>query len=353
MTQLRIIHFLNQFFAGIGAEDKADTGFDWKEGAIGPGKRLQALLGESATIGITVYCGDNYFAEHHDEVLNAILKIARERKIEAVVAGPAFANGRYGYACAEINHFLSNSLNIYCLAGMHEENPGVQAYKQYKDRSVFTLPASDQISGMEDVLKRIAKILRKLNGNVPIGPAAEEGYIPRGFRRLEERDKTGVERAIDMLLEKRADRPFVTEIPVENYEQIPIPPAVKDVSQATIALASTSGVTLKGNPYGFKGIKNTLWQKYAIGELNAMTNLAWETVHGGYNTVFMDRNPNYGVPLDVLRAMEKESRIGKLYPTYYGTTGVQGWITAMKAIGAEMAADMKAGGVDGVLLVST
>ena len=59
MPKVRVMHYINQFFAGIGAEEKADVPVDFREGPIGPGKRLQELLGDSAEIVVTVYCGDS------------------------------------------------------------------------------------------------------------------------------------------------------------------------------------------------------------------------------------------------------------------------------------------------------
>ena len=43
--QIRIVHYLNQFFGGIGGEDKADVSLRIKEGPIGPGIGLQGAPG--------------------------------------------------------------------------------------------------------------------------------------------------------------------------------------------------------------------------------------------------------------------------------------------------------------------
>jgi len=61
--KLRVVHYLNQFFGQIGAEDKADTGFTVKQGPVGPGLALQNELGDRAEVVATVICGDNYFAK--------------------------------------------------------------------------------------------------------------------------------------------------------------------------------------------------------------------------------------------------------------------------------------------------
>jgi len=353
MAQARVMHYLNQFFAGMGAEDKTNVPVGFREEALGPGKRLQSLLGDSAKIVVTTYCGDNYFAENTDKALEAILQIAKNHNVEIVVAGPAFAAGRYGFACNEVCHFLSTSAGLHCVTGMFAENPGVDGYRQYKDRRVFLLPTSDAISGMEDALSRMAQFVSKLASGSAIGLASEEGYLPRGIRLDVDVNKIGAERAINMLLDKLAGRSFDTEIPYESFEEVPIPPAIADIKKTCIALASTSGVTTAGNPYGFKMFRNTKFEKYPIGNMNSMKEASWNVLHGGYGTSFMLANPNYGVPLDASRELEREGAFKKLYPYFYGTTGVEGTITDMEAIGRSMATDMKAEGVDAVLLVST
>ena len=353
MTQVRILHYLNQFFAGMGGEDKADMPLDFREGPLGPGKRLQNLLGDSAKIVATAYCGDNYFVENTDRVLEAIRRMAKDHDALIAVAGPAFAAGRYGFACNEVCHHLSTSAGLRCVTGMFIENPGVDGYRQYRDMGVFLLPTSDAVTGMENALSRMAQFISRLAAGSTIGPPFEEGYIPRGFRLVEVKSKSGAERAVDMLLNKVAGRSFSTEIPVESLEAIPVPPGMKNLKRACIAVVSTSGVVPKGNPDSFKGNRNTQWKKYPIDKLDSMKDSEWEVMHGGYNTQFMKENPNYGVPLDVLRKLEREGVFARAYRHFYATTGVAALISAMQVVGREVVLDMKAEGVDAVLLVAT
>lgn len=298
MAQVRIMHYMNQFFAGMGGEDKADVPVDSREGLTGPGERLQVLCGDAAKIVATAYCGDNYFAEHTNEALEKILQIAREHDVKMLVAGPAFASGRYGFACAEVCRSVSTSLGLECVTGMHVENPGVDSYKQYKDARIFLFPTSDSVTGMEDALSKMARCVSKLATGVFMDPASEEGYIPRGIRRDVVVSKTGAERTIDMLLTKLAGRPFTTEVPVESFEAIPIPARIANLKDAHLALATTAGVVPLGNPDGFKVKKNTQWRKYSIAKLNSMKDIGLDIMHAGYYTAFMHDNPNYGVPLD-------------------------------------------------------
>ena len=44
---MRVVHYLNQFFGGLGGEDKAGTPLEAREGAVGPGLLLEQLLGNA------------------------------------------------------------------------------------------------------------------------------------------------------------------------------------------------------------------------------------------------------------------------------------------------------------------
>lgn len=353
LSKVRVAHYVNQFFANIGSEDKADVPVGLLEGAVGPGKRLQNLLGDSAEIVVTVYCGDDYFAAHTKEALESILQIARDYNVKLLVAGPAFASGRFGFACAEVCHAVSSSLGLDCVSGMHPENPGVGIYKKYMDGKVFALPTREAVSGMEDALSRMAQSVSKLAAGLALGRPSIEGYIPRGFRRDEMVDKSGVERAVDMLLNKIAGRPFTTEIAVESLEKTPVAPRIVNLAGACLALATTSGVLPQGNPDGFKGYGNNQWRKYSIAKLDTMKNAGWDVMHSGYNSASMRDNPNYGVPLDICQELARDGAFARLFPYFYMTSGCNGAIPIMERIGREMVANMKAEGVDAALLVST
>ncbi len=350
---LAIVHIVNQFFAGIGGEEKADAPVGVVEGAAGVTRGLQIRLGEKAKVVATIFYGDNFFHEHTEEAISAILGELRSRRPQVVVAGPAFNSGRYGLASVEICQAVSESLEIPCVTAMDPQNPAVATYQGYHNQRVFLLPTTETAAGMTEALMALARFACRLGSGTEIGSAQEEGYISRGIRHPAKADQPGVERAIDMLLRRLKGEPIVTEIPVETWEQVPIAQPLKSLSRATIAIITTSGVVPWGNPDGFKIFRNTYWRKYSIAELEAMEPGRWEAIHGGYNVSFMNQNPHYGVPLDVLRAIERERIIGKLYPAYYVVPGNQGSPSVMRRIGQEIAGDLQKEGIDGVLLVAT
>jgi len=124
-------------------------------------------------------------------VLDSILNIVREQDINIIITGPAFQAGRYGFACVEVMHHLSQTLNLPCLGGMHYENPGVDSYKHYKDKNVYVIPTAVDVLGMEEALLEISRLVLKLASGDALSSASEDGYIPRGVRVIDNVDKPG------------------------------------------------------------------------------------------------------------------------------------------------------------------
>ncbi len=352
---IKVVHVLNQFFAGIGGEDKADVPVAVSDGTVGAARGLQIQLGEDAQIVGTICFGDNYFHVQNEQAIKSVLDAVREKRPQVLVAGPAFNAGRYGMSCVEICHAVATTLNIPCVTAMHEENPALLAYRDRADSEVFCLPTSETTAGMTEALKAMAKFALRLAKKESIGPAAREGYLSRGIRRIVKTERPGYERAIDMLLKKINNEPFETEIHMEAWEEIVPAAPLTDLAERNIAVVTTSGVVPWGNPDRFKTYRNTFWRKYNIAEVKELEPGEWEAVHGGYNVAHMNRNPHYGVPLDALRALEIEGKIGagKLYPAYYVVPGNQGSPAVMRRMGQEIAADLKQNNVEGVLFVAT
>src|SRR5579859_4814642 len=120
---MRVVHYINQFFAGIGGEDAASAPAERRDGAIGPGRRLDALLGDEHTVVATVFCGDDRAASDA-AALDEIMELIRSADAEMVLAGPAFSSGRYGVACARVAG-AAQAAGLIALASMAADNPGV------------------------------------------------------------------------------------------------------------------------------------------------------------------------------------------------------------------------------------
>ena len=138
---MRAVHYLNQFFAGLGGEDKAETPPTRLDGAVGPGRGLQAEL-QGVEIDATLACGDDYFAEHEDEALAALLEMLAELAPDVLVAGPAFGSGRYGYACARLAAAAAEQASLQRSRAVDAQVADTQRAAP-ADRTVKPFPAAE------------------------------------------------------------------------------------------------------------------------------------------------------------------------------------------------------------------
>ena len=69
---LRVVHYLNAFFGGLGGEEEAHTPVSVHPGALGPGRLLEQALAHQGQIVATIMCGDGYFANHEEVVVKQV-----------------------------------------------------------------------------------------------------------------------------------------------------------------------------------------------------------------------------------------------------------------------------------------
>ena len=346
---LRVVHYLNQFFGGIGGEEKADVGCSVKPGAVGPGQTVQNALGDRGEVVATIICGDNYFVERTEEATQEVLNLLTSYQPSMVIAGPAFNAGRYGVACGEICKTVQDKLGIPAVTAMYEDNPGVELFK----KDIYIVKSADTPIGMTDIVSRMVNIACKLAAHEKIGKPAEEGYFTRGFIRNEISDKTTAERAVDMLLAKMRGQPFEPELALPKYDRVSPPAALKDLRSAKIALVTDGGLVPLGNPDQIEIRTATRYGKYSIKDTASLKGEDYEVKHSGYDSLFVQQNPNRLVPVDAMRELESEGVIRKLHDFFYSTTGVANIVETMEKIGTAMAKELKSEGVAGVILTST
>ena len=348
-SPVRVVHYLNQFFGGIGGEDQAYAPVQMKEGPVGPGRALQASLGDRATIVGTLVAGDNYFTEELDSAKAAAGDILDEIKPDVVIAGPAFDAGRYGLACAEVCR-LAKSKGIPAVTGMTPDNAGILTYR----RETLAISTGIDASEMGQVLGKMGRLALKLVSGEELGPASAEGYVPSGVRRQVMHEKLGYERAVDMLLTRLSGKPYVSEMLITDYDIVEPAPPLKDPKEAVIGLVSSGGLVPRGNPDRLVGARTEKFFRYSLDGVNSLSVDGWESVHGGFGTLILNtKDPNYAMPLSTLRYLEDRGAIRSVYPTFFSTTGNAAAVSAGRRMGAEIAAELKENNVDGVLLVAT
>ena len=347
MTKFKVVHYINQFYAGIGGEEKADIQPFSEAKVVGPGLAFMNSFGDEAEIIGTVVCGDSFFNENLDSAKKDVLDRIKQFEPDIVIAGPAFNAGRYGIACGEVAQAVMTELGVPAVTGMYEENPGVEMYK----RGAYIVPTRNSAAGMRKAVPVIANLALKLLKNEQVSPEADSYFVR--YRKNFQYEKRGSARAVDMLVRKLKDEAFTTEYPMPEFDNVAPATAISDLSKARIALVTSGGIVPKGNPDRIESSSASKYGTYSIENVDTLSADSYETAHGGYDPVYANQDPNRVLPLDIVREMEKEGLIGSLHDYFYTTVGNGTAVANAKKYAAEIAQKLVADGVDAVILTST
>jgi glycine reductase len=156
-----------------------------------------------------------------------------------------------------------------------------------------------------------------------------------------------------MLQAKLAGAPFVTEVPIHLPERVPPALPLTNLSEATLAMVTTGGLVRKGNPDRQVASNASRYYRHSVAELRSLSGKDWEAYHSGYFNHIVNTNPNYILPLNFLRDLEMEGRIGSVYEGIYALPGVSTPVAMSRQLGRSIAQELREGGVDGCLLVAT
>jgi len=341
---MRIVHYLNQFFAGVGGEDAAGAGPDLREGSVGPGRRLATLLGDEHPIVATAFCGDDH-ASGHPEFAAALVEEMREMGAELLIAGPAFTSGRYGLACGRIVSAAAE-VGLPALAAMHPDNPGLA-----EAGGTPVVQSGATAREMRPSLERLAAAAHKLAGGEELTTDdGRIGLVPRTNRLAK---RSAAQRAAALVLERLGGDREATEIPLPTFDQVTPAAPVANPAQALVALLTEGGFVPAGNPDRLESARATKWVRHSLEGLDSVQAGEFESVHGGFSTQWANADPNRILPLDVARELEREGAIGGLHAEYFATTGNGTTVADARRFGVEWAAELHQAHIQAVILTAT
>ena len=335
LKMTKILHYLNQFFAGIGGEDKAGQEFLFLSHAVGPGVVLRDLLKSPEVEYATVVCGDNFFHENEEAVLASLTEAVTQFAPDLFIAGPAFHAGRYGLACAKAASFVRQRWNIPALTGLYEENPGTREI----GRHVLVIQTGSSAASMQATLKRCADLAALLLKKDFDGVERfKEEYclrIPRRF--TVQAGASDSVRAADMLVAKLGGVAVESEIP--RVEFVPS----SDSRGDSRSVACNAG-DRDGRGFGAERqsrpsseLRGTKYFKYSIKERDDLKPGEFEAMHTGYDTSTVNADPDRLIPLDAMRTLERAGNFGRLHDYYYVTTGTGAMPAKMQELGVGIA----------------
>lgn len=338
-----VVHYVNQFFAGLGGEEAAGHEPVKLDGPQGPGRGLAAA---GLAVDVTLACGDDYFGEHESEALAALLGWLDEIRPDVLVCGPSFGSGRYGYACGVLAREAGRR-GVPVVAAMTPDSPGVLA----AEGAAYVVPTGSNVAGMRDALPVVASLASRLSAGEPVGGPEDEGYLPRGLRLNALVERTGAERAIELLLAKLVGD-VRTEVAPSGDHVAPAPP-VEELASVRLALVTEAGCVPQGNPDRLPTRHANVWLRYDVAGSQGLADGEYESVHAGFDTSAANADPNRLVPLDAARALESDGVIGTLHDAFYTTSGVDTPVAVAARHGQEIAAELREAQIGAVILTGT
>jgi len=347
---LKAIHYINQFFGQVGGEEAADSKPSFHSELVGCSNMLNQMMPD-VEVTHTVVCGDNYVTGHTDEALGEIMSWLEKQEFDMFFAGPAFMAGRYGVGCGLVCKAVKEKFDVPVITSMNEENPGVEQFKS----EAYVFHGGRKATFMKEDMEKMATFAEKIAKGESLKPASEEGYFPRGvrFEMPHPEGRLASDRVVDMLIKKLVGESFTSELVIPKMDKIPPATPLKDLSKATIALVSSSGVVPVENPDRIQSASATKWGKYDISKLDKLPEGVFKTIHAGFDPAAMCAVPDRGVPVDAMRHWESEGKFGKLFDHYYVTVGTGTTQAYAAKFGKEIAQELKDAGVDAVVLTST
>lgn len=145
-------------------------------------------------------------------------------------------------------------------------------------------------------------------------------------------------------------------IPKEpKHPPIPWTPVTKPLASSRVALLTTAGISMQGDaPFDMDGErKRPTWGDPTFRKLRAdATGESVDVNHLHIDTSFIKADINVALPLDRLRELVAEGRVGSMAGTHYSTMGYQGADTRVleNETAPQIAENMKREHVDLALL---
>ncbi|OFW64886.1 MAG: hypothetical protein A2135_09375 [Actinobacteria bacterium RBG_16_67_15] len=175
-----------------------------------------------------------------------------------------------------------------------------------------------------------------------------------GFRRSWVADAPAGKRAVAMLVAKLRGEAYVTEValPQQAEPVAPAPPVI-DLTKAIVALVTEGGLVPEDNPDRIESSSATRWARYPLEMLERNQAPAFRSIHAGYDSQWVDADPDRMVPIDALRALAAEGVIGAVHEYFYVTTGTGTTVAHAERMGDEIAKQLIADGVQAVIATST
>ena len=118
-------------------------------------------------------------------------------------------------------------------------------------------------------------------------------------------------------------------------------------------MVTTGGIAPVDNPDRIQSASATRWGRYDISGMDRLESGVFKTIHAGFDPAAANADPNVIMPIDAMRAYEKEGVIGRLHSFFYSTVGTGTTEAEARRMAQEMIPYFKKDKVDAIIMGST
>lgn len=152
------VWYMNQFYAGIGAKEFANTPPTVSDKVVGPAKVVE----NDARFRICkiIYCGDDYAYNNIDELKSLVARVLGEYKKVLFIASPSFSATEFSVINLKLCDYVQSALRIETVTGMYTD-----IYKKIKSDTLFNyynhldvVSTKNSAVGMREAIPKIMQI---------------------------------------------------------------------------------------------------------------------------------------------------------------------------------------------------
>lgn len=153
--------YMNQFYAGIGAEEQANIPPVVSDKVVGPAK----LVENDARFRICkiIYCGDDYAYNNIDELKSLVARVLGEYKKVLFIASPSFSATEFSAINLKLCDYVQSVLRIETVTGMYadmyKKNKADTPFNYYNHLDVVS--TKNSAAGMREAMPKILQIGEK------------------------------------------------------------------------------------------------------------------------------------------------------------------------------------------------
>lgn len=155
---MNVVLIFDQGLAGAGGKSNPNVELIAKRGGIGSYLMMEPhFKAIDANVLATLYCGNQYFINHQEEVIQKMVAMITKLNPDYIVCGPCFDFADFSLMSAMITQRVVTTTKYPACAMMSQENESViQAYKDKID--IVRMPKKGG-TGLNDSFKHLTMLM--------------------------------------------------------------------------------------------------------------------------------------------------------------------------------------------------